>query len=48
MNQSVHRLISLVGAFSLVCGQVFASSHSDAPLSKQTAKPLEGLRSIMT
>ena len=35
MNQSVHRLISLVGAFSLVCGQVFASSHSDAPLSKQ-------------
>jgi hypothetical protein len=28
-------LISAVGAFSLVCGQVYASSHSDAPLSKQ-------------
>src|SRR5277367_1486766 len=35
MNQSISRLTSLVGAFSLFCGQTFASSHSDAPLSKQ-------------
>jgi uncharacterized protein DUF4331 len=35
MNQSMYRLTSVVGAFSLLCGQMFASSHSDAPLSKQ-------------
>jgi hypothetical protein len=35
MNHSIHRLTTVVGAFSLLCGQMFASSHSDAPLSKQ-------------
>ena len=35
MNNSISRLTSVVGAFSLLCGQMFASSHSDAPLSKQ-------------
>ena len=35
MNYSIHRLTSVLGAFSLLCGQMFASSHSDAPLSKQ-------------
>jgi hypothetical protein len=35
MKNSIYRLTSVVGAFSLLCGQMFASSHSDAPLSKQ-------------
>src|ERR1700722_13224232 len=35
MNNSIYRLTSVVGTFSLLCGQMFASSHSDAPLSKQ-------------
>jgi len=35
MNRSTSRLTSAVGAFSLLCGQLLASSHSDAPLSKQ-------------
>ena len=35
MNNSICRLTSVVGTFSLLCGQMFASSHSDAPLSKQ-------------
>ena len=35
MNPSTYRVISAVAAFSLLCGQLFASSHSDAPLSKQ-------------
>src|SRR5580658_2445100 len=35
MNQSMYRLTSVVGAFSLLCGQMSASRHSDAPLSKQ-------------
>jgi hypothetical protein len=35
MNNSIYRLTSALGAFSLLCGQMFASSHSDAPLSKQ-------------
>src|SRR5271166_4713242 len=35
MNNSIYRLTSVLGAFSLLCGQMFASSHSDAPLSKQ-------------
>src|SRR5450432_2664440 len=35
MKHSIHRLTSAIGAFSLLCGQLFASSHSDAPLSKQ-------------
>jgi hypothetical protein len=35
MNHLTHRLTSVAGAFALLCGQMFASSHSDAPLSKQ-------------
>ena len=35
MNNSMYRFTSVVGAFSLLCGQMLASSHSDAPLSKQ-------------
>jgi hypothetical protein len=35
MNCTISRLTSAVGAFSLLSGQIFASSHSDAPLSKQ-------------
>ncbi|MGD0295552.1 MAG: DUF4331 domain-containing protein [Bryobacteraceae bacterium] len=35
MKRTIHRLTSVAGAFSLLCGQMFASSHSDAPLSKQ-------------
>src|SRR5579862_3980312 len=35
MKRSIHRLTSVAGAFSLLCGQMLASSHSDAPLSKQ-------------
>ena len=31
----MYRFTSVVGAFSLLCGQMLASSHSDAPLSKQ-------------
>ncbi len=35
MHRPVHKLISIAGALSLLCGQMFASSHSDAPLIKQ-------------
>jgi hypothetical protein len=35
MDKAIYRFTSAVGAFSLLCGQMFASSHSDAPLSKQ-------------
>lgn len=35
MHKSVSRTFAAVCAYSLLCGQVFASSHSDAPLSKQ-------------
>ena len=35
MTHLLHRLTSAVGALSLLCGPMFASSHSDAPLSKQ-------------
>ena len=35
MSNSIYRLTLAVGAFSLLCSQMFASSHSDAPLSKQ-------------
>jgi hypothetical protein len=35
MNHPIKRLTSVAGAFTLLCGQMFASSHSDAPLSKQ-------------
>jgi hypothetical protein len=35
MKRSIYRMVSVVGTVSLVCGQMFASSHSDAPLSKQ-------------
>jgi len=35
MNKTIHRITSIAGAVSLLCGQMFASSHSDAPLSKQ-------------
>jgi hypothetical protein len=31
----MYRFTAVVGAFSLLCGQMLASSHSDAPLSKQ-------------
>jgi Domain of unknown function (DUF4331) len=35
MNRAMSRFTSVVGAFSLLCGPLLASSHSDAPLSKQ-------------
>jgi uncharacterized protein DUF4331 len=35
MNKSMVRFTSAAGALALLCGQMFASSHSDAPLSKQ-------------
>ncbi len=35
MKKTLSRFTSIVGAFSLACGQMLASSHSDAPLSKQ-------------
>src|SRR5579862_6379667 len=35
MKCPTSRWTSAVGAFSLLCGQLLASSHSDAPLSKQ-------------
>jgi Domain of unknown function (DUF4331) len=35
MNSRISRFTSVVGAFSLICGPMLASSHSDAPLSKQ-------------
>jgi hypothetical protein len=35
MKRSIYRIVSVVGTVSLVCAQMFASSHSDAPLSKQ-------------
>jgi hypothetical protein len=35
MNKAIYRITSAAGAFSLLCGQMLASSHSDAPLSKQ-------------
>src|ERR1700683_3821072 len=35
MNHPIRLLTSVAGAFTLLCGQMFASSHSDAPLSKQ-------------
>ena len=35
MTNALHRFATVAGAFSLLCGQMFASSHSDAPLSKQ-------------
>ena len=34
-NSSLYRITSVLGVASLFCGQMFASSHSDAPLSKQ-------------
>jgi len=35
MTNRIYRFTSVVGVLSLLCGQLFASSHSDAPLSKQ-------------
>src|SRR5580698_8153427 len=35
MKIALHRFVTAAGAFTLLCGQLFASSHSDAPLSKQ-------------
>jgi hypothetical protein len=35
MKNTIYRFTSVVGALSLLCGQMLASSHSDAPLSKQ-------------
>src|SRR5271154_6656662 len=35
MHNSIYRSIATAGVLSLICGQMFASSHSDAPLSKQ-------------
>ena len=35
MKKSIHRMTSVVEAVALLSGQMFASSHSDAPLSKQ-------------
>src|ERR1700722_12374264 len=35
MTNALHRFATAAGALSLLCGQMFASSHSDAPLSKQ-------------
>jgi hypothetical protein len=35
MHQPIHKAISIAGAVSLLCAQMFASSHSDAPLIKQ-------------
>src|ERR1700722_3842340 len=35
MTNPIHRLTSAAGAFLLLCGPLLASSHSDAPLSKQ-------------
>ena len=35
MSKSICRLITAAGVFCLRCCQLFASSHSDAPLSKQ-------------
>jgi len=35
MKRTIHRFTSVVGAFALLSWQMFASSHSDAPLSKQ-------------
>lgn len=35
MHQSIHRAVTIATAWSLLCGQMFASSHSDAPLIKQ-------------
>jgi hypothetical protein len=35
MRKSIYRSIATAGVMSLICGQMFASSHSDAPLSKQ-------------
>src|ERR1700722_17276817 len=35
MRQTIHRVIAVTAAWSLLCGQMFASSHSDAPLIKQ-------------
>jgi hypothetical protein len=35
MRQIVYRAVTIAAALSLLCGQTFASSHSDAPLIKQ-------------
>src|SRR3984957_16190641 len=35
MTNALHRFATAAGALSLLCGQLLASSHSDAPLSKQ-------------
>src|SRR5271168_155194 len=35
MTKSIRSITSVAGALSLLCGQMLASSHSDAPLSKQ-------------
>jgi len=35
MNKPIYRFTSVLCAWSLLCAPVFASSHSDAPLSKQ-------------
>src|SRR5579863_8879880 len=35
MKNAIHRSATVAAAFSLLCGQLLASSHSDAPLSKQ-------------
>jgi len=35
MKKSIHRMTSVVEAVALLSGQMFASSHSDAELSKQ-------------
>src|SRR5579863_2973976 len=35
MKNAIHRSATVAAAFSLLCSQLLASSHSDAPLSKQ-------------
>jgi len=35
MRQTIHKALAIASAMSLLCGQMFASSHSDAPLIKQ-------------
>ncbi len=35
MHQPIYRAVATAGAVFLLCGQIFASSHSDAPLIKQ-------------
>jgi hypothetical protein len=49
MKNTIYRFTSVVAVFSLLCGQTFASSHSDAPLSKQDPQTnLTDLYAFMT